>query len=218
MIPIASWFNAPTQPVIFIISFYQNGNGLFRTHFEVDHSCDLYVPNIKRKWLSEKVQFLISTRATISTKEVNEWVHETYGFYPLKNIVGRVICAVQKGAFGGNSAFGTIASFFEELKAVNDGSPTSLKVVEGCFQRPFLALGICIKAFAHTPHVFGLDACHIKAAYGGALLVLTVLDETVKCFLALSQWPEAKTSKLGGGFLTLFGPPSHLRTAVEWLS
>ena len=57
-------------------------------------------------------------------------------------------------------------SFFDELKKVNDGSTTDLRVVEGRFQRAFLALGICVKAFPHTTRVIGLDACHIKAVYG----------------------------------------------------
>ena len=121
----------------FILSFYRSDDGLFRIHFDVDHSCDLYVPNIKRRWLLEKVRFLMSTRTTITPREVIDWVHEKYGFYPQDNIVRRVICDARKGGFGDKQPFGTIASFFDELKRVNDRSTTDLRVVEVVSSAPF---------------------------------------------------------------------------------
>ena len=187
----------------FIISFYQSTDGFFRIHFEVDHTCELYVPNIKRKWLAEKVQILLSERRTITPREVVDWVHEKYGFYPRKNMVSRVICEVKKGAFGDKSPFGVIRSFFEEMKVVNGGCTTSLTAVDGHFQRAFLALGICVKAFRHTPRVVGLDACHVKAQYGGALLVMTILDGNGQVFPGALAVTESENVQTWRWFLEL---------------
>ena len=139
----------PDPACDFITSFYQSDDGFFRIHYDVDHSCQLLVPNIKRRWLFENVKILLNTRRTISSREVIDWVHEKYGFYPTKNMVSRAICDVRKSALGDKSPFGTIASFFEALKIVNDGSATSLGMTEGRFHQAFLDLGICIRAFGH---------------------------------------------------------------------
>ena len=90
---------------------------------------------------------------------------------------------------------------------MNDGSTTSLVAVEGRFQRAFLALGICVKAFAHTTRVIGLDACHIKAAYGGALLVMTILDGNGQVFPGALAVAESENVQTWRWFL------SHVRTA-----
>ena len=50
------------------------------------------------------------------------------------------------------------------------------------FERAFFALGMCIPSFPRTTRVVGLDACHIKASYGGVLLVMTVLDGNISIF------------------------------------
>ena len=78
-----------------------------------------------------------------------------------------------------------------------------MKVVEGRFQRPFLAPRLCIKTFTHTPHVVGLDACHIKAGYGGALLVLTVLDVNGQVFPGALAVTESENVETWRWFLAL---------------
>ena len=156
-----------------------------------------------RRWLLGKVRLLTSTQKTISLQKVIDWVHEKYGFYPKYSMASRDICEAKRGAAGDKSPFGTIVSFFDELKKVNDGSTTDLRVVEGRFQRAFLALGICVKAFPHTTSVIGLDACHIKAAYGGALLVMTILDGNGQVFPGALAVAESENVQTCRWFLSL---------------
>ena len=92
---------------------------------------------------------------------------------------------------------------------------------------------MCVRAFPHTTRVIGLDDCHIKARYGGALLVMTVLDgngnvfpaaigiaESENCetwfwFLALVQ--TAFQTGLGDGLVVLSDREKGLDAALEAL-
>ena len=62
---------------------------------------------------------------------------------------------------------------------------------------------MCIDAFAHSTRVIGLVARHIKAKYGGVLLVMTVLDGNASVFPGLSGLLKVKIRKLGVGFWNL---------------
>ena len=53
---------------------------------------------------------------------------------------------------------------------------------EGVFQRAFLYPAMCVNAFEHMTKIIGLDACHIKAWYGGVILVMTALDGNGQIF------------------------------------
>lgn len=66
--------------------------------------------------------------------------------------------------------------FLQVLGMLNEGTTTGLMTDNGLFKRAFLLPGICRAAFPHTTKIIGLDACHVKASYGGVLLVMTFLD------------------------------------------
>ena len=84
--------------------------------------------------------------------------------------------SIRIDARGGTVSFGHIASFLETLSSVNEGTTTSLTCEDGTFKRAFLALAMCVRSLSHTTRVIGLDGCHVKAGYGGVLLVMTALD------------------------------------------
>ena len=67
----------------------------------------------------------------------------------------------------------------------------------------FLALGMCVRAFPHTTRVVGLDACHIKARYGGALIVMTELDGKGNVFPAALGIAESENVETWFWFLAL---------------
>ena len=80
------------------------------------------------------------------------------------------------------SRFGTLAAFLETRSQTNEKTKTSLTAINGMFQRAFLALGMCVDAFTNTTRIIGLDVCHVKAPYGGVILVMTVLDGNGQVF------------------------------------
>ena len=96
-------------------------------------------------------------------------------------------------------SFGRVRSFLEVLSATNRGTMTHLVENNNVFERAFLALGMCIASFPHTTRVVGLDACHIKASYGGVLLVMTVLDGNNSISPSRSASRRARMSTPGRG-------------------
>ena len=62
---------------------------------------------------------------------------------------------------------------------------------------------MCVRAFYHTPKIVGLNACHIKARYGGVLLVMTVLDGNGSIFPAALGVAESEKTATWTWFLRL---------------
>ena len=94
--------------------------------------------------------------------------------------------------------FGTLRPFLEALVQCNRGMVKCVTAQDGVFKRAFLAPGMCVASFTHSTRVVGLDACHIKAYYGGVLLVMTILDGNGQVFpravaIAESENPETWT-------------------------
>ena len=83
-----------------------------------------------------------------------------------------------------NASFGIVRSFLESLASANPGTTFNFQSLDGTFLRAFLCPSICASAFRNSTKVIGLDACHIKARYGGVVLVLTVLDGNGSLFSA----------------------------------
>ena len=90
--------------------------------------------------------------------------------------LNRAIREARSGSSSPVRSFGLLRSFLECISSENPGTVTRLSTKDGVFERAFVALGMCIDSFRHTTRVIGLDACHVKAGYGGVLLVMTVLD------------------------------------------
>ena len=62
---------------------------------------------------------------------------------------------------------------------------------------------MCVQSFPHTTSVIDLDACHIKAKYGGALLVMTVLDGNGQVYPASIGIAESENVQTWDWFLSL---------------
>ena len=78
--------------------------------------------------------------------------------------------------------FGAVGPFLEALSLTNGGTTPQVIAQDGVFQRAFLALRMCVDSFWHSTRVVCLDACHIKAYYGGVVLVMTSLDGNNQVF------------------------------------
>ena len=59
---------------------------------------------------------------------------------------------------------------------------------------------MCVHAFQKATHVISLDACHIKARYGGVVLVLTVLDGNGNIFPASIAIAESENEETWSWF------------------
>ena len=109
-----------------------------------------------------------------------------------------------------NDSFGLIASFLNALAGTNNGTTTSLYYQDGTFQRAFLALGMCVKAFSHSTRVLGLDACHLKTPHGGVLLVLTILDSNGQIIPGSLGIAESENVHTWKWFLSLVKTAFHV--------
>ena len=78
-----------------------------------------------------------------------------------------------------------------------------MQTSEGAFKRAFLLPGMCVDAFTHSTKVVGLDGCHIKAKYGGVLLVMTVLDGDGHVFPAAIGIAESENQETWRWFVAL---------------
>ena len=57
-----------------------------------------------------------------------------------------------------------------------------------------------VNAFHRSTDVIGIDACHIKARYGGVVLLVKTLPEMEACSLSLLESPRARMKPLGDAF------------------
>ena len=121
-------------------------------------------------------------------------------------------------AFGEKVSFGMVRSFLEALVEMNPGSTTSWKADGDEFQRAFLCPALCKNAFNHSTRVIALDACHVKARYGGVILVLTVLDGDGGVSPPSLGWRRARMPRLGLGFSNKFVWHWRSEMAMELLS
>ena len=112
--------------------------------------------------------------------------------------------------FGMIVSFGRLRAYLESLTALNPGTTTRLLETDSVFERAFMALGMCVDSFQHTPGVVGLDACHIKASYGGVLLVMTVLDGNGQVYPAAIGIAESENTQTWFSFLSLVSVAFHI--------
>ena len=62
---------------------------------------------------------------------------------------------------------------------------------------------MCMASYTHTTRIIGLDACHVKASYGGAVLVMTVLDGNGQVFPSAIAIAESKNQETWSWVLSL---------------
>ena len=132
----------------------------------------------------------------VTVTELKNWFLETYGIYTETSMLCRAISHVRNEALGVKLGFGKLTSFLNELARSNADTTISVVSPGGVFIRAFLALGMCVQSFQHTTRVLGLDACHVKAAYGGVLLVMTAIDgngQIYPCAIAIAEGENQTT-------------------------
>ena len=86
-------------------------------------------------------------------------------------------------------------------RLVNNATTAFVTSQDGLYERAFLAPGMCVATFHHTTQVIGLEDCHVKASYGGVLLVMTLLDGNGNVFIAALGIAESENSSSWEWFL-----------------
>ena len=207
----------PKQQCPFKMIFRGTNEGVFHLVEEQQHECDALLPTIKRAWFREKIFDLIEERGKVNAKQLTEILHEKYAITPDEKAARNALLDVKKALVVDNRAFGLVSPFLNTLAKMNDGTTTSLMTKEGTFQRAFLCPGMCARAFDHTTKVVGLDACHIKARYGGVLLVMTVLDGNGQIFPVAVGIAESENTATWSWFLWLVQSALHINNGGEGL-
>ena len=171
-----------------------------------EHNCQALEPTVKRAWVREKIRTMIHDNPRLKPRQLQFEFLTQYDNN--KKLIKNSLADVKRHA---PETFKHLGSFLlsSPLTEKNEGTTTSLMSQDGVFMRAFLCLGICKDAFAHTTKVSGLDACHIKAMYGGALLVMTALDGNGQIFPVALGVAEGENSATWTWFL------AHVKSALE---
>ena len=125
-------------------------------------------------------------------------------------VLERCTRQVKNGLLAENASFGIVHSFLQSLANANPGTTFNFQSINGEFLRAFLCPSICVGAFHNSTKVIGLDACHIKARYGGVVLVLTVLDGNGSVFSAGIGIAESENEDTWKWFLLLVRNALHI--------
>ena len=130
---------------------------------------------------------------------------------------GRDVLGRRKTRFSDAASFGTIRSFLRAFESLNPGSKTDFEEADGEFRRAFLCPALSVRAFHCSTKVFGLDGCHIKARYGGVVLVATVLDGNGNIFPAAIGIAESENRDTWSWFLVLLRDALHVENDGDGL-
>ena len=198
----------------FRMSFHGNDKGVYLLVEERQHTCTAALPTIKRMWIRQKaVEMSVDRKVTPTT--LKDFIKEKYQIDVGLILIRNSLADSKKAVLKDNTPFGLVTSFLGALAQNNDGTKTSIMSNDGVFQRAFLCPGMCVNAFWHTPKIVGLDACHIKAPYGGALLVMTVLDGNGSIFPAAVGIAESENTATWSWFLRLVQAALHVFNGGE---
>ena len=192
------------------MSFFLQVDGLFHLAEQRDHTCMEMLPTIKKRWMFQKLRALMAERVKLTTSEAKNWFFDVYQINVEKTMLSRVMCKVRREMREEKSGFCNLSSFLDALSRTNEGTRTLLVSLNGTFQRVFVALGKCIMSFAFTTRIVGLDACHVKASYGGAVLVMTVLDGNGQVFPSSIAIVESENKTTWSWFLSLVKSSFHI--------
>ena len=194
----------------FKMIFHGFGNGSFHLAQERPHTCQLFVATIKRCWVRKQVQEMKGANKAIKPAAMQEKLKADYKVDVDKALIKNALFDVKRSPSFDNRAFGLVCSFLDVLTRNNEGSTTSVLSLDGIFQRAFLCPGVCSRAFEHTPKIVGLDACHIKAWYGGVMLVMTALDGNGSIFPVALGIAESEKTETWFWFLCLVKGALHI--------
>ena len=169
--------------------------------FRPPHTCDAVIPTITRAWVYSKAVKFFGERPNLSVAELSDLFLRFLEVRVSTATLERCRREVTMESFGDKVTFGMVRSFLEAFVEMNPGSTTSWKADGDEFQRAFLCPALCKNAFNHSTRVIALDACHVKARYGGVILVLTVLDGDGRVFPAVLGLAESENAETWSWFL-----------------
>ena len=150
------------------------------------------VSTVKKIWVNERVKDVLRDGKRHTPSELIDLLYNVHGVSVGAVMMNHSIVDIKNFMWQEGTSFGHVRSNLDALRTNNDGTDTCLVVEDGVFKRAFVALGMCFRAFAISTRVVGLDACHIKAKYGGVLLVMTVLDGDGSVFPAALAIAESE--------------------------
>ena len=131
----------------------------------------------------------------IKPKQIPDDVLRRFNINVNKKTVKNALADVKRTGPEERQAFGFISSFLSSLAERNKGTTTRVMSENGIFHRAFICPGVCRNAFLNTTKITGINACHIKARYGGSLPVMTALDGNGQIFpIALGVAESENTS------------------------
>ena len=192
----------------FKMVFHGNHEGVFVLIENKDRTCLAALPTFKRVWIRH-VADILRLNQKVTAKILKEYIKNEYEVEVDATLVKNALSDDKKKPKD-NQAFGFVSSFLDAFTRLNEGTTTSLLSKEGVFQRAFLCPGMCARAFEHTTKIVGLDACHIKASYGGVLLVVTALDGNGQIFPVAVGIAESENTTTWSWFLWLVQSALHI--------
>ena len=153
----------------------QKDNHFHITKMNYAHTCCSFTPTITRALVFSKTLRFIADRPKVTIPELTDSFRRSFGVNVTTATLERCLNEVHK-SFGGDAQFWTIKSFLQAFVERNPGSTTWFQDNDGEFLMAFLSPAVCVHAFNNSTRVIALDACHVKARYGGVIMALTVLD------------------------------------------
>ena len=137
----------------------------------------------------------------MSVGEFKERLHNDFELNIKGPLLTNALADARREFVENNWTFGLLTSYLDALKSKNEGTTASVVSRDGVFERAFLCPGVCARAFEHTPKIVGLDGCHVKARYGGVLLVMTALEGGGQIFPVAVGIAEIESGETWGWFL-----------------
>ena len=187
----------------FKMSFYKQADGMFHVAEHTAHSCDSVQATVTRLWVCERAKEMMAERGKIVKTELQDRIRETFRVNVDDTLLANAVAQAKRELLGPNSTFGLVEDFLVTLRQSNVGTTAVLVSEEHVFQRAFLCLGMCVRAFEHTTRVIALDGCHLKTKFGGCLLVMTMMEGNGQVFPAAIAIVESENASTWRWFVQL---------------
>ena len=208
----------PVQGCMYKMHFRLRKDGMFHiTKARCEHTCDSFVPTLTRSWIISEIVKLLSESPTITVPMISDCFRRSFGLEVPVTKLERCTRQARNQLLAEYASFGKVKSFLDSFEIANPGSKTCFMTNEGEFQRAFLCPAMCVHAFQNATHVISLDVCHIKARYGGVVLVLTVLDGNGNIFPAAIGIAESENEDTWSWFLFTMRVALHVDDGGEGL-
>ena len=187
---------------------------MFYLNEERPHTCNAVLPTIRRSWVRERIREII-TRKALSPSELSVVLKDKFEVDVDNVMVSNALNNLKQEARE-SVPFGILSPFLHALSSLNNATTALVTSRDGLFERAFLAPGMCVATFHHTTWVVGLDACDVKASYGGVLLVKTLLDRNGNVFIAALGIAESENSSSWEWFLTQVKTAFNIEEVTVW--